>query len=66
MLLEAMLGPLWVWAILSKVPVIQSFVGGTIVTEYASPAFNSGPKETITVSLTLDKFTWPHHKILEK
>jgi len=31
MLLEAMLGPLWVWAILSEVPTIQSFIGGTIV-----------------------------------
>ncbi len=30
-LLEAILGPLWVWAILSEVPTIQSFIGGTIV-----------------------------------
>lgn len=36
MLLEAILGPLWVWTVLSEVPTIQSFVGGTIVTEYAS------------------------------
>ncbi|MFQ5544339.1 MAG: DMT family transporter [Acidiferrobacterales bacterium] len=31
MLLEAILGPLWVWAILSEVPTIQAFIGGTIV-----------------------------------
>ncbi|MDH3670880.1 MAG: DMT family transporter [Gammaproteobacteria bacterium] len=31
MLLEAILGPLWVWAILSEVPTIQTFIGGTIV-----------------------------------
>lgn len=31
MLLEAILGPLWVWAILSEVPTIQSLIGGTIV-----------------------------------
>ncbi len=30
-LLEAILGPLWVWAVLSEVPTIQSFIGGTIV-----------------------------------
>lgn len=31
MLLEAIVGPLWVWAILSEVPTIQTFIGGTIV-----------------------------------
>jgi drug/metabolite transporter (DMT)-like permease len=31
MLLEAVLGPLWVWAILSETPTIETIIGGTIV-----------------------------------
>lgn len=31
MLLEAILGPLWVWAVLSEIPSIQTFIGGIIV-----------------------------------